>query len=887
MEAESIAEPSVLFPVVSAFIHELIKVDPTASSMLADLANVETDTYSMLNNQNPTISPAALQVKWHQLVTQILETVIRVNKMRPAALIPQHFGTIKTVIQQVHSLSPLDVAAKKQHNQSFLQLKKEVAEIERLLPTANDILVKRLTSLRSDIATKYSLFFETTEMDQDAISKAIRDIRRGIDQVLRLLNDEKQKTDNFVAPPECRMISRFFNDLRLKADKNIKARSKTPPARIIAANKFSLQTPSRQAKPHATAAVSRAKTPPSKRQSLSNIPKRLSPQHQTPTVRASSSAAKIGALSATTSPPSAGSSPGRPTSSHSSTSAKSAITPRPYAAYSPRRTPTTGRLLPSPGAKRVLPTRGVSPGATRVYPATSVRPKASSPKPAGSVTSKSSVASSTRTPSKSPGARSSKATPLRTKPSQKREKPTSSKTRPEKKKTTPNRKEKPAVEEQKIEEPQQVVNDQVQQPEPVEASTPKVVEQPKVNDDINEDEFQPVQVRMVDVSPAQKKRLDDLMDSETDRMVLAVEKAQTQTKGRSPALEKLQRDLIGGDLSSSDTAPSKKIRAISPLQAVLRKQASPQKRIDTESAGTTNEKEKGAYLRVFKSFERRLLKFEPLLATGKKIKEFLALSKDRDYDKQIAAQLLSDIDEKMSGMGEMTPNEQKVYNAARTLSQLSRLIEIDISGKFEEANSSLMREAFRNVEKQLSSIRDPRMHDFIEEQLQRLKDTKPLFLEFLNAQLKREDVQKMRNDNQFLEQDLDRIRANIALIKDAISKSGPVDVRKLEQMSRSDLLGAFERLNEELMELERTHTTELEALTVSLNKSVKKRDAFISELSEIHSQIAQLHRALADSGNSQTVSLGEETLARDTVMSRLTSLLHRESEICQAMEGSA
>lgn len=880
MEAESIAEPSVLFPVVSAFIHELIKVDPTASSMLADLANVETDTYSMLNNQNPTISPAALQVKWHQLVTQILETVIRVNKMRPAALIPQHFGTIKTVIQQVHSRSPLDVAAKKQHNQSFLQLKKEVAEIERLLPTANDILVKRLTSLRSDIATKYSLFFETTEMDQDAISKAIRDIRRGIDQVLRLLNDEKQKTDNFVAPPECRMISRFFNDLRVKADKNIKARSKTPPARTITANKFSLQTPSRQAKPHVSAAASRAKTPPSKRQSLSNIPKRLSPQHQTPTVRASSSAAKIGALSATTSPPSAGSSPGRPTSSHSSTSAKSAITPRPYAAYSPR------RLLPSPGAKRVIPTRGVSPGATRVYPATSARPKASSPKPAGSVTSKSSVASSTRTPSKSPGARSSKATPIRTKPSQKREKPTSSKTRPEKKKTTSTRKEKPVEEKPKVEERQEVVNDQAQQPEPVEVSTPKVVEQPKVNDEINEDEFQPVQVRMVDVSPAQKKRLDDIMDSETDRMVLAVEKAQTQTKGRSPALEKLQRDLIGGDLSSSDTAPSKKIRAISPLQAVLRKQASPQKRIDESrgDSGTTNEKEKGAYLRVFKSFERRLLKFEPLLATGKKIKEFLSLSKDRDYDKQIAAQLLSDIEEKMSGMGEMTPNEQKVYNAARTLSQLSRLIEIDISGKFEEANSSLMREAFRNVEKQLSSIRDPRMHDFIEEQLQRLKDTKPLFLEFMNAQLKREDVQKIRNDNQFLEQDLDRIRSNIGLIKDAVSKS---DVRKLEEMSRSDLVGAFERLNEELMELERTHTTELEALTVSLNKSFKKRDAFISELSEIHSQIAQLHRALADSGNSQTVSLGEETLARDAVMSRLTSLLHRESEICQAMEGSA
>ena len=398
----------------------------------------------------------------------------------------------------------------------------------------------------------------------------------------------------------------------------------------------------------------------------------------------------------------------------------------------------------------------------------------------------------------------------------------------------------------------------IRKEEPVDAKAE--IEKPKPADaSFDEADLQPVAVRMVNVSPSPKHEIGAGLEA--------------LQRDKSPLVEKLPKDMLG-DVTSKEIAPGSPSRAFaqtySPsLQRKLqRPQVSPNPRNETmmpPGQGNRNtDKEKEAYLRVFKSFERRLQKFEPLLATGKKIKEFLELSKDRDYDKTTAAQILADIDEKMAGMGQLLPNEQKVYNAAKALSQLCYLIESDIHGGFDVSNSAVMREAFRNVEKQLASIKEPRMQDFIEEQITRLKEAKPLFLEFVNTEGKREDIHQ---DNELLEQDLERIRADISLIKGENSGVGD---------NHSDLGNTFDRLNADLMDLERSHTTELEAITHSVHKSSKQRNGLITELAEIQKQISQIHAALASSHNSETITLDDETISREAAMSRLMSLLQRE-----------
>ena len=989
MDADSLgkSEPSVLFPAVSAFIHDLIKVDAAASGLLSDLARVETETYSLLRHQNMSISPAALQVKWSQLMSQIHETVVRVNRLRPEALVPQHFGEIKSVIQSVHSQSPFSAAAKKEHNQSFLMLKKEVSEIDGLIESGAENLGERLTRFKNDFSVKYNAFFQTAQLGNDARAKAIRDIRRLIDVILRLLSDDKRKSSAFVAPVECQMLSTFFNELRVKSDKAPKPRSKTPPARTTGTLLgTSPQKPAKKPVKESTN-QGRSKTPPAKRGSLSQIPKRMGGntrptsstlKSESGKIKTSSSLAKVPKVASASR--GLGSTLPRPTSSHSTTGARTGnmmsrgISGSLTSTPTRQKTPPNIRTTNSHASTKAAPVRAVSPGSAR-NTKPSQHAKSTPPVRQKSPSFSKTTPTALRTPTKSP---SSKSIPFRTKGSGIR---TSADKRtpvrevakydPEKKSSPPKSEVSPAPAPTSPTKPSgiatprttnstQVSSGKRRRAETSPAERPKEPSKAKqadtskvVSNETSQEQTTPrrkktdsgeekVHSKVKISSPPEERQplvrtpTSESLDSETDQLVLAVTKAREQAREKSATLEKLQRDLSGDDffsaepesqaakipmpkkhetspatLSSSSPVPTS---PVSPTQ-----QATPQRRsaIQTPSssqspgswqseskspspvhlqkgsvispgdeAGGNSTKEKEAYLKVFKSFETRLMAFEPLMLAGRKINEFVALSKKQDYDRMAASLLLSEIDEMISGMTQMSPNGQRLYSAAKTLAQLNRLIEIDLSGNFEEPNSKTMKDSFRSVEKQLASVQDPKLRDFVGEQIERLKTVKPIFLAFVEAQTKRENVQRMRQENKFLEQDLDRIRTNISLVKGAGSKVETFDISKVDKMNHSELASASERLSEELAELEREQAAELESLSSMYSKAFQKRNEYILELTSIHREIAKLHEALASSNNAETVLINNVETPRDEVMAKLEALFQRGDEISQNMEAS-
>lgn len=939
-------EPSALFPAVSAFIHDLIKVDATASGLLSDLARVETETYSLLRNQNMSISPAALQLKWNQLVSQIQDTVARVNRLRPEALIPQHFSELKGVIQSVHSKSPFTAAAKKEHNQSFMQLKKELVELDALIETGAESLSAKLTKFKNDFSVKYNAFFQTAQISNDARAKAIRDIRRLVDVILRLLSDEKKKTQTFVAPVECRILSKFFDELRVKADKSAKPRAKTPPPRTPATGSL-LGSP--QVKPTKRPAKDpspvRSKTPPPKRGSLSQIPKRIikakTPTSSTlksePKIKTSSSLAKVPKvvpgtrnLGSTLPRPASGSA-GTRTGTMMSKGISGSLTSMPARQKTPPNTKATTSATPT----KVSPPRAVSPGVSRPVKSASQPTKATPMRPKSPSFSKTAPSSALRTVTKSPSA---KTTPSRTRhgvlgTATEKRTPAKKEVKATPESTLRTKKHNPS-ERHHVTPTEQTPPRQKKPENPEPPSIPAVTETPQDSKSSSE-RSSPVQTStpprrspgngspssVTIVSPPEEGQplaripTSESLDSETDQLVLAVTKAREQARGKSATLDKLQRDL-SGDFFSAETEPRKdtipeptkqpspsssaqpnrrspaqtpsptswksESKSPSPVRQIMGGNLSPG---DVETRGNS-EKEKEAYLRAFKSFETRLMAFEPVMLAGKKINEFVALTKKQGFDTVAASALLSEIDEMISGMSQLSPNGQRLYNAAKALAQLNRLIEIDIAGKFVEPNSKTMKDAFRSVEKILTSVQDPKLQGFVSEQIERLKSVKPQFQSFLEAQTKRENVQRMRQENEFLEQDLERIRTNISLVKGAGAKMETFDIAKVDKMNHSELTGASQRLTEELAEIEKANTEELASLSSMYSKTFKKRNEFIHQLTVIHKQVSKLHEVLAASNNAETVMVNNVATPRDEVMAKLEALFQRGEELSQLMESS-
>ena len=147
-------------------------------------------------------------------------------------------------------------------------------------------------------------------------------------------------------------------------------------------------------------------------------------------------------------------------------------------------------------------------------------------------------------------------------------------------------------------------------------SKPDIEKQKPADASFDEADLQPVAVRMVNVSPSPKHEIGAGLE--------------VLQRDKTPLVEQLPKDLLGDVTSSNVTAGSPShafAQTYSPsLQRKLqRPQVSPNPRNETMMSpgqGSRNtDKEKEAYLRVFKSFERRLQKFEPLLAEGKRARD--------------------------------------------------------------------------------------------------------------------------------------------------------------------------------------------------------------------------------------------------------------------------
>lgn len=233
------------FDAITQFLEQVQQFDNSIGSYQPELLQLKTDTFALLKNGANSVimsTPANLQVRWHQLSKQLTEHIDILNKGNSESMLAQQLTDLKGFISLVHSKSPINPVAKREHNSAYNKVKKVINDLEESIKTQNfDDAQNILATFNSELTKTHDKFFQTASLEHDTKTEAIKNIRRVIERIQKLLVGDKIFS-HIEIPPDFKLLFRFYNNLRLNTDlysspkKSMtkitpQNRSKTPPAR--------------------------------------------------------------------------------------------------------------------------------------------------------------------------------------------------------------------------------------------------------------------------------------------------------------------------------------------------------------------------------------------------------------------------------------------------------------------------------------------------------------------------------------------------------------------------------------------------------------------------------------------------------------------------------
>jgi hypothetical protein len=127
--------------------------------------------------------------------------------------------------------------------------------------------------------------------------------------------------------------------------------------------------------------------------------------------------------------------------------------------------------------------------------------------------------------------------------------------------------------------------------------------------------------------------------------------------------------------------------------------------------------------------ERRLGRFEPLLAVGESVLRFRAAA----HNGTSIEGLLDGLEEQIVEMTVRSEDDQMIFNAAKSLRQMNRLIEEAVELPPERRNALAIRDLLRSVENALELVGGHQLSGFAAGAVKQLRAMKPAILQFLEG----------------------------------------------------------------------------------------------------------------------------------------------------------
>lgn len=215
------------------FLDKINNEDPSLSFNEA-LFEIFNEAVKVARHDSDSPIPASLDSKWRSLSSQILFHVQQINMRNQSSKILQYISSIKETISYTNEASPIAQAAKKEHHNIYVIIKKAISHIEQaILINDSERISLLLHNFKNELSKSYTKFFQLSQLDRASSIAAIQECKKNSDQILRVLACTNQL---YVPPIEFQSFTRFINQLKLKYEvKKVPAnsqRSRTPPAKV-------------------------------------------------------------------------------------------------------------------------------------------------------------------------------------------------------------------------------------------------------------------------------------------------------------------------------------------------------------------------------------------------------------------------------------------------------------------------------------------------------------------------------------------------------------------------------------------------------------------------------------------------------------------------------
>ncbi|KAK8858201.1 hypothetical protein M9Y10_013302 [Tritrichomonas musculus] len=218
---------------ISQFIRQL-NLTETSLSFDDSLVEIINDAAKIARHDSNSPTAATLDANWRLFSNQILFHVQQINQRNQSLKILQCISAIKEIVSYTNEAAPIAQAAKKEHHNTYLLMKKALSHIEQAVSlNDSDRTNIQLRSFKNDLAKGYTKFFQLSQLDRAASLTAMQDCKKNVEQMFRILSGANQL---YNLPIEFQNFSRFVNQLKLKYDvKKVPPgtqRSRTPPSRF-------------------------------------------------------------------------------------------------------------------------------------------------------------------------------------------------------------------------------------------------------------------------------------------------------------------------------------------------------------------------------------------------------------------------------------------------------------------------------------------------------------------------------------------------------------------------------------------------------------------------------------------------------------------------------
>ena len=901
---------ATFFLPISNFLDRIISEDPSPSIDLSESFAEILGEVDRLIQKDTTINAATVDAKWRKFLSEIMFRVQTINSKNQPSQILQHIKNMKDVINQVKQAVPIATAAKKEHLMICTSMMKAISKIEQSAEINDrDRIAIQVRKFKNDLSHAFTKGFQLSTLDRATSLEALQVCKKNSDLILRKLLGTNQV---MILPFEFREMSRFINELKIKAEFHIPTvnrRSKTPPARVPkqaytrreSAN-FAAQYSKTKTLIHnnentnidaikKSKAKQRSKTPPSK---ISNLmlnnkmkqKERLYKYNDTPSPR---SAVSLNS----------------PQKNYFQSNPKTTIK------TSSKTTSNRAKLKSSFNQKSSLNSSAVNDSFSVAHSAI-LSPRSN--------LSKSTNASSSFVSTYSYSVASPK-------PSTKTTKSINSKASGSLKKSSKQQTQFPSTSQR----PFYMDNSLTRSNKALSAKKKTNPSNKQQALSVETSNLVSTAVNLKNIisksgSPMKRDSSFQSGDSETDQFVQTLTKITEQTKINSPILQKFHHDLNEDLLLTQDEFDNYKLEKDYriDIRSNDENDSSGQSSsgnkfmkngsddiIDPQSSNKNNTyfydtnsskimktfqfNENSNINDVYEEFSDRLNRFNSLISTCESIDNFMfkirkSTSKAIDLEED-----LSMINESIARNQPYTNKNQKNnFKVGSILAQLNR--QIDECLDFQVLNGEAILDTYNRLENVIfSSNSNESNKNFYQLKqnenaiIESLSNANQLIIDFVSKIPILENIKSLREENLKLSRKINALTSglsNAQEIAQRITNTQIIDqsiLNEIEQLSTSELILLRNELDEISKFNQKTQEEEISLLAQNYDSLHEKRSSLNKELRRIEKQRNEIHSSLMKCKNSKTVQYKFKIIPKENIYSILTELHNRENEIIQEL----